>query len=319
LTVQRITVSHFTDPGCPWAYSASPALATLRWRYGDQLDWRLILIGLTEDAQQYVDRGYTPGRMALGYRSFRRYGMPFATGPKRSVAATSRACRAIAAAREIEPALGDAVLRALQLAQFNSTLVLDDDADLEVALQAVAGVDAGEIVARIDDDDVRAAYEADRALARTAEGSPTEFQGKAARTDGQVRFTAPSLIFRRGADELEAGGFQPVEAYDVLLANLDPTLDRRAAPDGPLPALEAEPLGLVTAEVAEILRDGNAPADPDAAEDALISLAADGAVVRTGLGDGALWTAARYAGEDKFLRASAIAALSGVTPPALAA
>src|SRR3954453_15293352 len=74
-----ISVTHFTDPGCPWAYSASPALAVLHWRYGEQLDWRLATIGLTEDAQQYVDRGYTPARGARGYLMFaRRWGRPFA-------------------------------------------------------------------------------------------------------------------------------------------------------------------------------------------------------------------------------------------------
>jgi 2-hydroxychromene-2-carboxylate isomerase len=311
LIVQPITVTHFTDPGCPWAYSASPALTTLRWRYGDQLDWRLVLIGLTEQAQQYVDRGYTPLRQARGYRAFRRYGMPFATAPKDHVAATSRACRAIVAARELSPALGDEALRALQLAQFNSTLQLDVDADLVTALAGIDGLDAGDAVGRIEDDDVVAAYEADRALARTAEGSPTEFQGKAAQSDGPVRYTAPSLIFRRGETELEGGGFQPVEAYDVLLANLDATLDRRPAPESPLDALEAEPGGLVTGEVAEIMRAGNAPADRDAAEDALIALAADGDAVRVGVGDGALWIAGRYA-EARFARASSIAALSGV-------
>lgn len=315
--MQQVTVTHFSDPGCPWAYSASPALATLRWRYGDQLDWRLVVIGLTEHAQQYVDRGYTPERQARGYRSFRRYGMPFATTPKDHVAGTSRACRTIVAAREIDPALGDAAFRALQLAQFNSTLQLDVDHDLVAALQGIDGLDAAQVVARIDDDDVIAAYEADRALARTAEGSPTEFQGKAAQTDGPVRYTAPSLIFRRGDAELEAGGFQPTEAYDVVLANLDPTLERRPAPDGPLPALEDEPYGLVTGEVAEIMRAGNAPADPGAAEDALIALAAAGEVVRVGLGDDALWIAGRYA-EARLERASAIAALRGVAPRALA-
>jgi len=311
LIVQPITVTHFTDPGCPWAYSASPALATLRWRYGDQLEWRLVLIGLTEQSQQYVDRGYTPLRQARGYRDFRRYGVPFATAPKDHVAATSRACRAIVAAREQSPALGDEALRALQLAQFNSTLQLDVDADLVTALQGIDGLDADDVVSRIDDDDVVTAYEADRALARTAEGSPTDFQGKAAQSDGPVRYTAPSLIVRRGEAELEAGGFQPVEAYDVLLANLDPTLHRRPAPEGPLEALEAEPGGLVTGEVAEIMRAGNAPADRGAAEDALIALAADGDAVRVGLGDDALWVAGRYAGA-RFARASSIAALSGV-------
>ena len=44
------TVLH-TDPACPWAYSEIPALTVIRWRYGAQLDWRLVTIGLTEQAQ----------------------------------------------------------------------------------------------------------------------------------------------------------------------------------------------------------------------------------------------------------------------------
>jgi predicted DsbA family dithiol-disulfide isomerase len=317
LRVQPITVLHFSDPGCPWAYSASPAFATLRWRYGAQLDWRLVLIGLTEDAKQYRDRGYTPERQARGYLNFRRYGMPFATQPKRRVAATSRACRAVVAARLQDPALGDAAFRALQLMQFTTTNVLDDDGDLAAGLRRVDGLDAGAIVGRIDDRDVVRAYEADRALARTAEGSPTAFQGKAAATDGPVRYTAPSLVFERDGVRLEAGGFQPVEAYDVVIANLDATLTRRPAPDDPLEALEEAPLGLVTAEVAEIMRPGNHPAERGAAEEALIQAAARGEAVRVPTGDDAVWLAARYAREsDRFLRATSIAAASGVRPPA---
>jgi 2-hydroxychromene-2-carboxylate isomerase len=317
--MQSITVLHFSDPGCPWAYSASPAFATLRWRYGDQLDWRLVLIGLTEDARQYADRGYTPERSARNLRSFRRYGMPFATAPKRRLAATSRACRAVIAARVDDPALGDAAFRALQLAQFTTPLILDDDGELAAVLRRVDGLDAGAVVARIDDREVVRAYEADRALARTAEGSPTAFQGKAARTDGPVRYTAPSLIFERGDRRLEAGGFQPVEAYDVLIANLDPTLKRRPAPESPLEALEEAPLGLVTAEVAQIMRPGNHPADRDATEDALIAATARGSAVRVPVGDDAVWLAERYArGAERFLRASSSAAASGVVPPAAA-
>ena len=43
-----IEVTHFTDPGCPWAYSAWPAHATLRWRYGDALRWTNVMIGLNQ-------------------------------------------------------------------------------------------------------------------------------------------------------------------------------------------------------------------------------------------------------------------------------
>ena len=44
-----------------------------------------------------------------------------------------------------------------------------------------------------------------------------------------MRYSAPSLIFTAGAGSagerrLEAGGFQTIEAYDVLIANLDPSL-----------------------------------------------------------------------------------------------
>jgi len=103
--VTRIEVTHFSDPCCPWAYSASPAHAVLRWRFGAQLDWRLRCIGLTEEAEQYVARGYTPTRSALGFRRFRRFGMPFGGQPRERVTATGRACRAVVATRLLDPLL----------------------------------------------------------------------------------------------------------------------------------------------------------------------------------------------------------------------
>ena len=142
----------------------------------------------------------------------------------------------------------------------------------------------------LDREDVVEAYERDRAEARTAAGSPTEFQGKSAATDGPVRYTAPSVIFERGETRLEAGGFQPVEAYDVLVANLDPTLRREPPPETPEPLLERFPLGLTTQEVAACLAAGNDPPDRPEAESALLELVADGHARRTPLGDDALWS-----------------------------
>ena len=54
-----VRVTLYNDAGCPWGYSANPAFRVLEWRYGAQLEWRLVLIGLTNVAQEYVDRGYT--------------------------------------------------------------------------------------------------------------------------------------------------------------------------------------------------------------------------------------------------------------------
>jgi predicted DsbA family dithiol-disulfide isomerase len=290
--VSAIEVTHFTDPGCPWAYSASPALAVLRWRYGSQLDWRLVTIGLTESAEQYTSRGYTPVRASKGYMRFRRFGMPFSLTPRARIAGTSRACRAIVATRLLDPPRENAVFRALQFGWFTSTLVLDEDTDIAEALKRVPGLDVRVIVDALDDERVHSAYEADRALARTAAGGPTEFQGKAAQSDGPVRYTAPSLILRAGERTLEGGGFQPVEAYDVLIANLDPTLRREPPPENPLPALERFPDGLVTQEVAAIMTRGNDAPDRDGAVSALIELAGEGRARRVALGDDALWLAA---------------------------
>ena len=291
-----IEVTFFNDPACPWGYSANPAITTLQWRYGDQLSWRLVAIGLTERAEQYVERGYTPEGSALGMRVFReRFGMPFAVQPKPRMAGTALACRAVIAAREIDPALGEAALRALQLMHFTTGWLLDEADDLRRSLSTVPGLDAEAVVSRLDDPAIVEAYQADRALARSAEGSPTEAQDRAAATDGTVRYTVPSLLFEReDGTRLEAGGFQPFEGYDVVLANLDPTLERRPPPADAREALAAFPEGLTTAEVAAVLRPSDlVDADPQAAENQLLSLAAAGEVTREAAGQDAVWRPAR--------------------------
>jgi 2-hydroxychromene-2-carboxylate isomerase len=288
-----IDVTHFTDPGCPWAYSAWPAHTTLRWRYGDQLRWTLVMIGLTEEAAQYAARGYTPTRSALGLERFRRFSMPFQITPKPRLSATSPGCRAIVATRLVEPELEDAALRALQFAQFTTTGTLDDPDMLRSALATVEGLDADAVVGRIDDPEVLEAYEADRAAARTAAGSPTEFQGRAANTDGAVRYTAPSLVFTTSdGRRLEAGGFQPLEAYDVVIANLDPGLERRPPAEDAAEVLSAFPYPLTTAEVAAVMAEHLAVPDLAAAEAALITATGDGLVSRRPVGDGSLWSLA---------------------------
>jgi 2-hydroxychromene-2-carboxylate isomerase len=290
----QISATLYSDPACPWAYSEQPALRVIEWRYGDQLDWRLVLIGLSEDTSRYERAGYTPARRLVGQLNYRdRYGMPFAGAVKSRLSASSRACRAVIAARQQWPGSEWWVYRALALANFTTAFVFDDDAQMRSVLADVPGVDADLIVERIDSPEVLAEYERDKAQARTAAGSPTEFQGKAANSDGSVRYTAPSVVFETAdGRRLEAGGFQPVEAYDVLIANLDPTLERRPPPEDPAPLLEHFEFGLTTQEVAALLAAGNDPVDRLAAERALLVLVAEEGAVRTPLGSDALWCSA---------------------------
>jgi 2-hydroxychromene-2-carboxylate isomerase len=288
-------VTHFSDPGCPWAWSASPAFAVLRWRYGSQLRWQHVMIGLTERASEYERRGYTGEGMARGYRSFRRRGMPFAVAPRERVHGTWPMCRVVVAARRLAPEHEPAVFRALQFAQFTTTLALDEPAALEQALAWLPGVDAAALVAAAGDPETEELFAADRALARSAAGGATEFQGRSATTPrGEVRFTAPSLVFSTpDGRSLEAGGFQPVEAYDLCIANLDRALERRPPADDAAEVLREFPDGLTTAEVAAVMAPRNTEPDYGAAEDALIAAAAAGAASRRAFGHDALWATRR--------------------------
>jgi protein-disulfide isomerase-like protein with CxxC motif len=281
----------------------------LRWRFGDQLDWRLVMIGLSESADRYEELGFTAGRMAAGMRSFeQRFGMPFGAGVKPRLAASSRACRAVIAAREESMDLGYAALRAIQLMQFTTSGLLDDDDDLRGALETVDGLDAAAVVARIDDPEIVTIYDEDKARTRSADGRPTHVQNRHSESDGPVRYTAPTVIFEMPDGRwLEVGGFQPFESYDNALANLDPALERRPAPERAAEAVLAYPIGLTTAEVAAIMRGSDTSAeDIPGAERELIAAVDDGELVGIPAGTDALWRpASAVAAEPGALSAAA--------------
>jgi hypothetical protein len=107
-----------------------------------------------------------------------------------------------------------------------------------------------------------------------------------------VRYTAPSVVFEAGGQRLEAGGFQPIEAYDVLIANLDANLERFAPPEGPAELLEFFVEGLCTQEIAALLAGNLIDPDRAAAENALIELVGAGGATREPLGSDAIWRAA---------------------------
>lgn len=290
--MDQIIAHHFTDPACPWAYSSRPAIARLRWRFGNQLDWRLTLIGLSENTDRYEEMGFTAGRMATHMRKFeQRFGMPFGSGVKPRMAASSRACRAVIAAREESSELGYAALRALQIMQFTTTNLLDDDDALRLALEDVDGLDAAAIVGRIDDPEIVALYEKDKALSRSADGRPTHVQNRHANSESGARYTAPTVIFEMPDGKwLEVGGFQPFESYDTALANLDASLERRPAPERAAEAVLAYPIGLTTAEVAAIMRGSDTEdADIPAAERELIAAVDEGELVCIPAGTDAVW------------------------------
>jgi protein-disulfide isomerase-like protein with CxxC motif len=286
-----ISATLFTDAGCPWAYSANPALRVLEWRFRDQLSWRLVMIGLREEASDAAIRTYDPDRARDRWRVFEaRYGMPFALEPKARAAGTGRGCRAVVAAGLLDPGSEWQVFRELQIANFTGSVYLDDVESIRQALSSLEGVDADRTAGSIDDPEVLAEYERQRAQARSAVGTPSEVQDKTTVSDGAVRYTAPSVIFRHGEEIAYAGGWQPLLAYDTVLANFAPELERVPAPESPEPLLDFFPGGLTTAEVALLLAVGSDPVpDREATEERLSGLVGEGRATRVAVGSDAVW------------------------------
>src|SRR3954451_5626598 len=139
-----LTITEFTDPGCPWAWSAEPFRRRLDWLYGDALSWRARMVGLAESPDEYVDKGFTPGRQASAFAKIAaEHGMPIATQERPRMAATVPACRAVVAARLHRPEAERPLLRALRVRHFGGEL-LDDDATIEGAARD-AGLDPAQL------------------------------------------------------------------------------------------------------------------------------------------------------------------------------
>jgi protein-disulfide isomerase-like protein with CxxC motif len=275
-----VDVIHFTDPSCPWAYSAEPLMRTLQWRFG-----------LSEDTSRSERAGYTPERRVQGFLGFqRRFGMPVLAEPRTRLISSGRACRAVVAARAQSRQLSDALLRRIRLAWFTSTLLLDEDEGLAAVAALVPGLDVEQMISLIDDPATEAAYQADRAETRSAavQGQPAIAQGRTAASDGPDRFTAPSILFRAGERALVAGGWQPFGAYDVCIANLEPSLERRAAATVE-EALAAFPAGLTTIELARVCTEHDDDPDPNAVTNEVVARCASGQSAREPLGAGELW------------------------------
>jgi hypothetical protein len=82
---------------------------------------------------------------------------------------------------------------------------------------------------------------------------------------------------------MSAPGFQPDESYDLALANLDPSLARRAPATDVAQVLEWAPFALATVEVAAVCA-----IDPNQAAAELHAVATE-----TIVGTGSYWTLAR--------------------------
>ena len=256
-----VCITEYTDPGCPWAYSAEPFRRRLSWLYGDALEWRVRMVGLAGSPDEYIEHGFTPERQSRAFASIARdHGMPIDTSVRPRMAATIPACRAVVAARLHAPDRMRALLRRLRVRHFAGEL-LDEPATIAAAARD-AGIDPADLDRWTAGDDVEAALREDMVASRHPIVAARVLDEKLANWSGRRRYTCPSYEIVRVADgvKIAVPGFQPFAVYDVVTANLVPGVDRRDPPESVEEVLAWTGTPLATKEVAVVCDVGFAEA-----------------------------------------------------------
>jgi len=243
-----LEISLFTDPACPFAFSAEPVRRCLRWHYGDGLVWTIRMIVLTLEPGEAE-------KLAEGAPTLqRRFGMPIDPAPYPRPASSEPACRAVVAARVNAPGTEEALLRRLRVRTMLGGLL--DDPDLIAGAAREAGLDPDRLAEWCASEEIALALGADMTAARRPAPAADALDHKLGGPRAERRYTAPSYEIVRPEDGVTAvvPGFNPVEAYEVAIANLAPGLERRAKPGSvdELLAWSGEPLA--TAEVAAVMQ-----------------------------------------------------------------
>src|SRR5215217_6839110 len=130
----------FTDPACPFAFSAEPAIWRLQWLYGHGLEWEKRMVVLSESPQDYDRRGFTVERQAEALEMLQaQYGMPIDSGLRPRMTATVHACRAVVATRLHAPEREWRILRALRVRHMTGEMI-DEQSTIDAAAHD-AGID----------------------------------------------------------------------------------------------------------------------------------------------------------------------------------
>lgn len=250
----KVSITEYTDPACPFAFSAEPSRWRLRWRFGDQLAFSEHMVVLSEARPEDPTTGFTPERAVQAWAGLSaRFGMPMFDEPKAAMAATVDACRAVVAARLHAPEQQWPLLRALRHRNFSGPALLDDPQTIRGAAED-AGIDPEQLEAWMAEEETERVLREDMALARDPSEPALAMPQKLASTpDGGWRYTCPSYEMRvDGVGSFSAPGMQSSLTYETALANLAPELEARPDAEDVSEVLAWAGVPLATQEVAEV-------------------------------------------------------------------
>ena len=250
--MERVKVTIYTDPGCPFGFNAQRQELQMLWHYGEKLDVTRMMIVLTEKSSSYEERGLKPEMVVANAKRLRAsYGMPMLTEPRDRLAATIQACRAYVGARVHGDARADLLLRALRRRAFSLGQALDELETIYGAGQD-SGIAPEELDSWLADEFVERALREDMAATRAPLPEALALPQRLSRSDGGLRYSTASAVFERDDRRVVMPGFQPFAVYEVAVANVAADVERRPPPQSVEEVLAWAPYPLATAEVAEL-------------------------------------------------------------------
>ncbi len=248
-----VRITEFTDPGCPWAYSAEPIRQRINWLYEGRIEWEPKMVVLASTREEQSRKWPTPEKLAASVKRIAaEHLMPIDTRPKPYVPPSRDACRLVVAARvHADKLTVRRALRSLRIRNFSGGLL--DDPETIRGAAADAGIEA-DCEAWMTDPEVEQQLDADAALARRPMPAAKVLDHKLANWSGGRRYSCPSYEMTRLADgvTISIPGFQPFAVYDAILANLVPGMDRREPAESAQQVLEWRGFPLSTQEVATV-------------------------------------------------------------------
>ena len=251
-----VLIRHYTDPGCPYAFSAERQRLRLEWLYGDQLEWELHMVVLADEPP---GDDFPPERVASSRRKLQlQYGMPIDWRPV-ELGPSAPACRAVVATRLHAPDREAPFLRRLRVLNF-SALDLADQAVIDRAASE-ALIEPEEIRTWLKDPAVEPVLRADMEASRSPSPASRAQDYKLGGPPEERRYTCPSYELIRvteppedwpTANRVDLPGYRPIEAYETAIANLAPELTREPDPDSVEQVLRWAGMPIATAEVAAV-------------------------------------------------------------------
>ena len=218
-----VRITEFTDPGCPWAFSAEPFRRRLDWLYGDAVEWVPRMVVLSESPEEYEAKGLEHGD--AGAKGMKHRARPRDADRHRRAPAPWRDRAGLPRRRRRPPARAGARRRrccaALRVRTIRRRAARRGRAR-SPAPRADAGLDP--TLPGWATTAVEAELREDMAAARRPSPAARVLDARLANWSGGRRYTCPSYEITRLSDgvTIAVPGFQPFAAYDVVLANLVP-------------------------------------------------------------------------------------------------